>query len=84
MTDTERLTIISDNVTALMTVVDMQTDAIGVVQSQLEELLKWANREPDGGLEDALREVADALKGMGEVMADMPRAVAAQVLAASQ
>jgi hypothetical protein len=75
MTQDERLNAISDNVTALMLAVDNQTDVLGIINAQLEEVLKWMNRPASSDLHDALNDIAGALKAVDKNLRELPQRV---------
>jgi hypothetical protein len=76
-----RLLQISDRQEALIRAVDGQTDCIGILDAKLTELLEWANKPPSNSLEEALRNIADALSALDSRLAGLPEQVAAAVAA---
>ena len=71
---------VGDRQEALISAVDAQTDCIAAVDATLKALLAWMNEPPSTKLEDALREVAAALKSVDDHIVGIPEQVATLVL----
>ena len=73
----ERLTIINDNLGAVMRAVDAQTEVMSMVTAQLAEILTWINRPASSDLQDALKDIALALQAVNRNLNDLPQRVLA-------
>jgi len=73
----ERLTIINDNLGAVMRAVDAQTEVMSLVTTQLAEILNWINRPASSDLQDALKDIALALQAVNRNLNDLPQRVLA-------
>jgi hypothetical protein len=71
----DRVITLSQQMTAVMLAIDNQTDVLGIINAQLNEVLEWMNRPASTGLQDALKDIAAAMGAINANLKDLPQRV---------